>query len=195
MSKRAFLFFLSVLFSCSFAHAMQPPRWVIIPENTRIEFTVMNAGTSVTGEFKDVSGEIHFSPDQLKDSKAHIEVAIASLITSDINARESLKLPEWLDVKTHPIATFDAIVFRKRDAAHYEASGMLKLKGMTKPLDVVFNLVIFNPTLGGTASITGTAVLNRLDFAVGEGEWKSTDTVANQVKLTIHAVATYAPLR
>jgi polyisoprenoid-binding protein YceI len=40
----------------------------------------------------------------------------------------------------------------------------------------------------GGAKLAGTAKLNRLDFGVGQGDWKSTEWVADAVKVSFSLV-------
>jgi polyisoprenoid-binding protein YceI len=40
----------------------------------------------------------------------------------------------------------------------------------------------------GSAKLTGTAKLNRLDFGVGQGDWKSTEWVGDAVKISFSLV-------
>ena len=45
---------------------------------------------------------------------------------------------------------------------------------------------------GGTASLKGTANIKRLDFGVGQGEWKETTWIANEVKVVVDIQAQQA---
>jgi len=45
----------------------------------------------------------------------------------------------------------------------------------------------FTPA-AGSAKLAGTAKLNRLDFGVGQGDWKSTETIGDAVKINFSLV-------
>ena len=66
-----------------------------------------------------------------------------------------------------------------RSAKGFSATGILTLRGVSREVPLEFQ---FAKTPGG-ASLSGTATLKRLDFGVGQGEWKSTEWVGNDVKI------------
>jgi len=45
----------------------------------------------------------------------------------------------------------------------------------------------FAPGAAG-AKLSGSAKLNRLDFGVGQGDWKSTETIGDAVKINFSLV-------
>jgi polyisoprenoid-binding protein YceI len=66
-----------------------------------------------------------------------------------------------------------------RTATGFSAVGALTLRGVTKDVPIEFK---FAPGAAG-AGLSGTAELKRLDFGVGRGDWKSTEWVADAVKI------------
>jgi polyisoprenoid-binding protein YceI len=58
--------------------------------------------------------------------------------------------------------------------------GSLTLHGVTKDVPVSFQFV----AMGAGAKLDGTATLKRLDFGVGQGDWKSTEWIADAVKVS-----------
>jgi polyisoprenoid-binding protein YceI len=83
------------------------------------------------------------------------------------------------DVAHFPTAHYVARSFTKT-AAGYSAVGALTLHGVTHDVPLSFQFV---PTAGG-ATLAGTATLKRLDFGVGQGDWKSTEWIADAVKVS-----------
>ena len=71
-----------------------------------------------------------------------------------------------------------------KTAAGFSAVGSLTLHGVTKDVPIDFQ---FTQDAGG-AKLTGSAKLNRLDFGVGQGDWKSTEWVGNAVKINFALV-------
>jgi hypothetical protein len=43
---------------------------------------------------------------------------------------------------------------------------------------------------GNAATFDGAFVLKRADFAIGEGPWAAFDTVANEIQIKFHLLAT-----
>jgi polyisoprenoid-binding protein YceI len=60
----------------------------------------------------------------------------------------------------------------------------LTLHGVTKDVPIDFQ---FMPVAGG-AKLEGSAKLKRLDFGVGQGDWKSTEWVGDVVKISFSLV-------
>ena len=75
------------------------------------------------------------------------------------------------------------MIFAKT-ASGYSAQGALTLRGVTKDVPIDFQ---FTPS-AGAAKLVGTASLKRLDFGVGQGDWKSTEWVADAVKISFSLV-------
>src|SRR5262249_39606533 len=66
-----------------------------------------------------------------------------------------------------------------KTATGYTAQGSLTLRGVTKDVPIEFR---FTPGPGG-ARLEGSAKLKRVDFGAGQGDWKSTEWVADLVKV------------
>jgi polyisoprenoid-binding protein YceI len=66
-----------------------------------------------------------------------------------------------------------------KNATGYTAQGTLTLRGVSKDVNVECQ---FTPGPSG-ATLTGTAALKRLDFGVGQGDWKNTEWIGDLVKI------------
>jgi polyisoprenoid-binding protein YceI len=71
-----------------------------------------------------------------------------------------------------------------KTATGYAAVGTLTLRGVTKDVPIEFQ---FTKVAAG-AKLEGSAKLKRLDFGAGQGDWKSTEWVADAVKITFSLV-------
>jgi polyisoprenoid-binding protein YceI len=65
-----------------------------------------------------------------------------------------------------------------KTANGYDAVGKLTIRGVTKDVHVPFT---FAPANG---SLIGKVSLKRLDYGVGQGDWKATDQVGNDVTVS-----------
>ena len=88
------------------------------------------------------------------------------------------------DVAKYPTATFSGKFTKFDGAAPTEAQGTLTLHGVTKDVPIDFQFV----TAAGKSKIEGTAKLKRLEFGVGQGDWKSTAEVKDEVKVAFSLV-------
>jgi polyisoprenoid-binding protein YceI len=145
---------------------------------SELRFRATQAGAEFEGRFARFSASIVFDERDLAGSRFDVEVTTASVETQDADRDTALKDADFFHVGKYPQARFVATKFR-RVASGFVADGQLTLRGVTRPVPVSFTF-----TRAGTgATLTGTALLRRLDFGVGQGEWRSTDAVGNEVKV------------
>jgi len=64
-----------------------------------------------------------------------------------------------------------------KTASGYDAVGKLTIRGVSRDVHVPFS---FQPA----GSLIGKTTIKRLDFGVGQGDWKATDQVGNDVSVS-----------
>jgi polyisoprenoid-binding protein YceI len=69
--------------------------------------------------------------------------------------------------------------FVSKGGNRFAAPGKLMLRNVTREVPIEFTF----EQKDGSAWLKGSARLKRLDFGVGQGDWKDTETVANEVKV------------
>ena len=154
--------------------------WQIEPKDSSLTFTATQNNSPVTGQFKSFTGDINFDPNQLSTSNVNIVIDTGSVTASYKEVGDTLKTPDWFDVKLFPQAVFKATQFKKIDDKTYQASGNLTIRDKTIPTTLSFVLDEYTPT---KAHVTGTATLQRLAFGIGKGDWAKTDDVKDDVKI------------
>jgi polyisoprenoid-binding protein YceI len=94
-------------------------------------------------------------------------------------------------VPKFPQATFQSSAIKAAGPGKFEVSGKLSIKGAMQ--DVVVPVQV---TQAGTVSTaSGSFVIKRLDFKIGDGEWADTSMLANDVAVKFKLVlAGLAPL-
>jgi cytochrome b561/polyisoprenoid-binding protein YceI len=147
------------------------------------------SGTPIRGRFDRWTADIVFGPDALDQSKVTVSVDLASVKTGDAQRDASLPSGDWFDVATQPKAVFTATRFTKAGEGRYVAHGTLKLRGVSKPLDLPFRLTID----GDRAEAKGRASLDRNAFGVGQGEFAGTDQIPGKVTIDIDVKAKRVP--
>ena len=160
--------------------ATTPDRWTVVKGST-LGFAADWSGDAIDGRFARWEAEILFSPEALDASRLTVTVDIASATTGDAQRDASLPTPDWFDAARHPKAVFTAASFRKTGPGRYIARGRLDLRGVSVPLSLPFTLAVKDDT----AIVSGSAVLDRTRFGVGQGEWASTDQIAAKVKVSV----------
>lgn len=154
--------------------------WHIVPDKSSLHFKATQNNAPVKGEFKTFTGNIDFDQQALNKSHVDITVDTASVTTSFKDVADALKTAEWFDVKAFPKATFSAKDFKKINDKDYEASGKLTLRDKTLPLTLHFT---FERYTEKEAIVTGYATLKRTEFGIGQGEWKKTDGVKDNIEI------------
>jgi polyisoprenoid-binding protein YceI len=149
------------------------------PATSKLEFTGVQAGAEFKGVFHKFTASIDFSPDALAAAKFDVVIDLGSEDTMDKDRDGTIRGADVFDVAHYPTAHYVARSFVKT-AAGYTASGSLTMRGVTKNVAVAFK---FTPAVAGSATLSGTAELKRLDFGVGQGDWKSAEWVADAVKV------------
>jgi polyisoprenoid-binding protein YceI len=153
------------------------------PQQSRLEFTGVQAGAEFKGSFHKFSADVEFAPDALASSRFDVLIELKSVDTQDKDRDTTIRGPDIFDVAHSPTAHYVTRSFTKT-AAGYTAVGALTLRGVTKDVPIDFQ---FTPAAAG-AKLEGSAKLKRLDFGAGQGDWKSTEWVADAVKISFSLV-------
>lgn len=142
-------------------------------------------GVPVEGKFKRFSAQVNFDPTKPADGKASIEIDIASFDLGDADFNRETVKKEWFDAAKFPKATFVTTAIKPAGAGKYEAAGKLTIKGITRDIVVPVGF----KAEGGQQVFEGLLPIKRLQFNIGEGEWKDTSTVADDVQIRFRIVA------
>lgn len=144
-----------------------------------LSFVSKQMNVPVEGKFSKFSAQLHFDPDKLDTSQVKIEIRPDSIDAGGQEANEIAKGKGWFHVSAFPTAQFIASQIKVLKDNRYEVSGHLTIKGITHPVVAPFT---FQQT-GKTAELSGSFVIKRLDFGIGDGVWSDVDVVANEVKI------------
>jgi polyisoprenoid-binding protein YceI len=150
---------------------------------SRLEFVGVQAGAEFKGVFHKFTASVDFAPDALANSRIDVQIDMNSVDSMDKDRDSTIRGKDVFDVAHNPTAHYITKTITKT-AAGFAAVGALTLHGVTKDVPIEFQ---FAPA-GGGAKLSGSAKLNRLDFGVGQGDWKSTETVGDAVKINFSLV-------
>jgi len=144
-----------------------------------LTFTFTQADAANRGNFGKFSTDLVYDEKDLAAGKLEVTVQVASLQTQDNDRDETLKSADMLDTAKFPTAHYSAGSLARNARGGIEAVGKLTLHGVTRDLRVPLQI---RNTAGGL-EISGDLSIKRLDFGVGQGDWKSTEWVGDEVKL------------
>ncbi|MCI4663582.1 MAG: cytochrome b/b6 domain-containing protein [Neomegalonema sp.] len=141
------------------------PIWTPLYDQSAVvvKTSVSGAPVEITLSWK---ATIAFDPDNLAISKVDVIFDMAKAKVSDPQLQSGMSDTQWLDVASHPTATFHGRSFEKLADGSYSVYGGLTLKGEEKPFGFSFRLKID----GDRAEMVGEATVMRIDFGVGEGQ-------------------------
>jgi polyisoprenoid-binding protein YceI len=170
----------ALLFAAA-AHAA-PPGFTADPAS-KLEFVGVQAGADFKGVFHKFTTSVDFAPDALADSHIDVQIDMNSVDSQDKDRDKTIHGSDVFDVAHFPTAHYVTKSITKT-ASGYSALGSLTMHGVTKDVPIDFQFA----AAGTGAKLDGTAKLKRLDFGVGQGDWKSTEWVADLVKVNFSLV-------
>jgi polyisoprenoid-binding protein YceI len=178
--------------TCPAADAPPPPRFSQAPAGNALTFTFEQAGAQSSGTFRQFTTVLVYDEKNLAGSSLNVRVEIASVDTQDQERDGLLKDADLFNAAKYPAATYTATSLARRADGGIEAVGKLTIRDISRDLRLPLKL---QPTAAGL-DLRGEAVFKRLDYGVGQGEWKSTDAVGDEVKIQykVSLVRTPAPL-
>jgi polyisoprenoid-binding protein YceI len=153
------------------------------PNLSRLEFIGVQAGAEFKGSFHKFAAAIDFAPDAPASAHFDVQIDLNSLDTMDKDRDNTMRGSDIFDIAHFPTAHYVTRSFTKT-ATGYSAAGALTLHGVTKDVPIDFKFA----STQGAAKLEGTANLKRLDFGVGQGDWKSTEWVGDAVKVAFTLV-------
>lgn len=165
--------------------------WIIVPAESKLTLTGKLEGQDAEVDLEGLAGDIAFDPADLPGSRVRIVIDLVNITAGYDEIIKTLSSTPWFDVKTFPSAVFTSQSMTKRPDGRYEAEGTLALKGVSKPVTVVFSYESPGAAPGKPdserAAAKGEAVIDRTAFAVGEDAWGK--SVAKDVRVTFTVVA------
>ncbi|CAK0746708.1 Lipid/polyisoprenoid-binding YceI-like domain-containing protein [Gammaproteobacteria bacterium] len=153
---------------------------------SNLTFAPRLMGVPVEGRFNRFSSQLTFDPQLPDHAKISLVVDLASIDAGSQEANDEVIGQTWLNIKTFPTATFVSDQVKTLGANRFEVTGKLAIKGKTHTVSVPFTY----KTEEKRGVFDGEFVLKRADFAIGEGQWADFETIANEIQIHFHVVAT-----
>lgn len=160
-------------------------KYVITPQNSKIEFMASKVTGSHNGSFGDFSGDVNFNgtPEQ---SHVNITIKSDSITTDTPDLTKHLKTADFFDVAKYPEATFvsTAIKAGGENGASHTVTGNLTMHGVTKSVTFPATITV-TPDV---ATVESTFAINRKDFALNY-PGAPDNAIRDNVVLTLHVRA------
>jgi polyisoprenoid-binding protein YceI len=159
--------------------AFASAQFTLQPRESKLTFVGTQAGAEFEAIFERFTADIRFDPQDLAGSRFDVKVDMASVNSKDSERDDTVKSDELFAVKQFPTAHYVTERFTAKGSNKFTGSGKLTLRNVTREVPIEFTF----EKKDGSAWLKGSAQLKRLDFGVGQGDWKDTETVANEVKV------------
>jgi polyisoprenoid-binding protein YceI len=155
------------------------------PAKSTVTATFKQMNVPVDAKFKKFTANIDYDAAKPDAAKATVEVETGSMDLGDPEYNKEVTKKEWFNAAQFPKATFVSSSIKSAGAGKLTVTGKLTIKGKTA--DVSFPLTV--KADGKNQVFDGVLPIKRLTYNIGEGEWKDTSMVADDVAIKFHVVA------
>lgn len=172
----------AILLAPVVAPAHAATAWAVDPAQGRLTFHPTLAGGEFEGRFERFEATIRFDPADLAHSSLLVVVDLLAARTGEPERDTALQGQDFFLTSRWPQARFASTAIKALGGNKYEATGKLTLRDATR--DVRLELRFDPPAaVGGFAKLTGSTTVKRLDFGVGQGDWRGTEWLADDVRV------------
>jgi polyisoprenoid-binding protein YceI len=155
------------------------------PAKSRVSAVFKQMNVPVEAPFKKFTAAIDYDAAKPELAKASVEIDTASLDVGDADMNKEVAKKDWFNAAQFPKASFVSSSIKPAGAGKLNVSGKLAIKG--KSTDVSFPLTV--KTEAGKQVFEGALPIKRLAYNIGEGEWKDTSMVADEVVIKFRVTA------
>jgi polyisoprenoid-binding protein YceI len=145
-----------------------------------VSYEVKQAGSPFRGTFRRFGGEICLADGHATRIEVWLDPASVDSGLPEIDA--ALRDRDFFAVIQYPRVVYSSLSVQARGDAQL-AQGMLQMKGKRRNLNVSFRL----QDGAGGFRVSGSLMLDRLDYAIGTGEWSNTAWLGNEVRVEFQA--------
>lgn len=175
--------FLTLLLALASAHAAAAQCYAVDAALGNVSFSVKQAGAPFHGKFQRFGGSVCLDGDAVASIDVWLEPASVDSGLPELDA--ALKGKDFFDTDRHARVTFKSDSVQARGGREV-AKGNLEIKGIRREVSIPFRL----SRAAGAPLVSGSFGLNRLDYAIGTGEWANTKWLGAEVEVDFSAPLT-----
>ena len=150
-----------------------------------VSATFKQLSVPLDGKFRKFTAQIDFNVAKPETSKAAMELDISGFDLGDPEFNKEVLKKEWFNAAQFPKANFVSSSIKAGANGQFDVTGKLTIKG--RAADVRFPMKV--KTEGANQIFEGSLPIKRLTYAIGEGDWADTSTVADEVIIKFRIVA------
>jgi polyisoprenoid-binding protein YceI len=152
---------------------------------SRVAFAAKQMNVPLEGGFRKFEAKLAWDAAKPEASRADVTIDVASIDLGDRMFDDEAKSKTFFHVAQFPQARFVSTGVKSLGGGRFEAPGKLSIKGVTR--DVVMPFTV--KADGGATVFEGAVPIRRLDYNIGEGSWKDTGILADEVQVRVRLVA------
>jgi len=149
----------------------------LVPAQSEVAFVTKQMGVPVDGRFRKFDAQISLDPKNPAAGSVAFSVDTGSASLGVPESDAEMPKAIWFNIAKFPQATFKSTAIKGLGNGKFEVAGKLDIKGTARDIVVPVQITQSN----GQSTATGSFVIKRLDFKIGEAEWTDTTVVANDV--------------
>jgi polyisoprenoid-binding protein YceI len=149
------------------------------PARSEIAFVSKQMGVPVEGKFRKFDAQISLDPKKPEAGKVAFTIDTGSATLGVPESDAELPKATWFNVAKFPQASFQSSSIKAAGPGRFDVVGKLSIKGALHDVTVPVTVA----QAGGVSTATGSFVIKRLDFKIGDGDWADTSMVANDVQV------------
>lgn len=165
--------------------AQAAPYQAVQIDKSSVSFSYKQMGVGMDGHFAKFTPQISFDPAKPEQTKASIEIDLASVDTGSGEADQEVGGKSWFNTGAFPKALFVAKQVKQIAPNVFEVLGTLTIKGHARDIKVAMK----HTPQGKQGLLSGSFTLQRADYAIGEGMWSKFDVVANDIQVSFQLTA------
>ena len=155
------------------------------PAKSAITATFPQMSVPVEAKFRKFSAQVDYDAAKPELAKASVDIDTASIDVGDPDMNKEVAKKDWFNAAQFPKASFVSSAIKPAGAGKLSVTGKLTIKG--RAALVSFPLAVKSE--GGKQVFEGALPIKRLAFNIGEGEWKDTSMVADEVVIRFRVAA------
>ena len=164
----------------------QGEKYLINPQNSKIEFVGSKVVGSEHGSFEKFTGTINYAG-QTEKSQVDIKIDMNSVKADEDGLTTHLKTADFFDVAKYPEASFSSIQIKPggEKGATHTVTGNLQLHGVTKAITFPATIAVASDAI----TVDSNFAINRKEFGINFAG-ASNNLIRDEVVLTLRVRAT-----
>lgn len=152
-------------------------------EQSRLEFSFNQAGARNSGQFTTFSVDLALPAPELPDGRLEVLIDVGSLDSRDGDRDSMLRSAYFFESDFFPEARFESTRIVATGEDTYAAVGQLTIRDTTREIELPFVLE-HESADESRLHLHGSITIRRLDFGIGQGEWRATTWIRNDVQIS-----------